>query len=201
MTMNQTGSDVSDDASEDEDREEPEIREIQLAHFSVQAYLVSGKVEGTFAADLQEPTARAAIAETCLAYILELDDRQVIERLCNLYPLAEYAARYLVGNAVRDSKGLVAVHKLALELFASRPLYRLCCQLHDPDAPWRRHNSHEYSTLYYTSLCGLCSCVQELLKRGADVNAQGGQYGNALQAVSSSGYGAHPEAYSCSVQS
>ncbi len=30
--------------------------------------------------------------------------------------------------------------------------------------------------------------VEILIKRGADVNAQGGQYGNALQAVSFGGY-------------
>ena len=81
------------------DREKPGIREIQLTHFSIQIYLLSSKVKDTFAADLQEPTARVAIAETCLAYLLELEDKQPIEWLYNLYPLAEYAAKYWVVNA------------------------------------------------------------------------------------------------------
>jgi ankyrin repeat protein len=36
--------------------------------------------------------------------------------------------------------------------------------------------------------------VKLLLERGADVNAQGGYYGNALQAAS---YGGHKELFSC----
>lgn len=39
--------------------------------------------------------------------------------------------------------------------------------------------------LYYAALGGLIHTVKCLLDRGADVNAQGGLYGNALQAASS----------------
>ncbi|EOD43980.1 putative ankyrin repeat protein [Neofusicoccum parvum UCRNP2] len=42
--------------------------------------------------------------------------------------------------------------------------------------------------LYYASLEGLVGPVQMLLDKGADVNAQGGYYGNALQVASSRGY-------------
>ncbi|KAI0120740.1 hypothetical protein BJ170DRAFT_588950 [Xylariales sp. AK1849] len=45
------------------------------------------------------------------------------------------------------------------------------------------------STLYYASRTGLAYSVQELIHgEEADVNAQGGQYGNALQAASDGGH-------------
>jgi hypothetical protein len=44
------------------------------------------------------------------------------------------------------------------------------------------------SSAYYASFVGLEAAVQEFLKACADVNAQGGEYGNALQAAS---YGGH----------
>ena len=41
-----------------------------------------------------------------------------------------------------------------------------------------------YPPLYYVSMAGLHKSVQMLLDKGADVNAQGGFYDNALQAAS-----------------
>ena len=46
--------------------------EIQLAHFSVQTYLVSKQVEDIIVKDLPS-TARRMITEICLTYLLELD--------------------------------------------------------------------------------------------------------------------------------
>jgi len=42
--------------------------------------------------------------------------------------------------------------------------------------------------LYYASLSGLTEIVELLLSKGADGNAEGGEYGNALQAASSEGH-------------
>lgn len=42
--------------------------------------------------------------------------------------------------------------------------------------------------LYYASFAGLQCTVGLLLGHGADVNAQGGDHGNALQAASFHGY-------------
>jgi hypothetical protein len=44
---------------------------IQLAHFSVQEYLVSDPNQADMAGNLQETTARAAIVGVCLLSLLE----------------------------------------------------------------------------------------------------------------------------------
>ncbi|KAK4221334.1 hypothetical protein QBC38DRAFT_345793, partial [Podospora fimiseda] len=46
------------------------------------------------------------------------------------------------------------------------------------------------SRLYYACFAGLIAPVRDLIGKGADVNAQGGEYGNALQAAS---WGGHQE--------
>src|ERR1700730_18157355 len=46
------------------------------------------------------------------------------------------------------------------------------------------------SPLYYTSLTGFTEATTLLLEAGADVNAQGGEYSNALQAASARGHDA-----------
>jgi ankyrin repeat protein len=58
--------------------------------------------------------------------------------------------------------------------------------VHNPD--WPRNPTFEHPntpalSLYYASLVGCAQVVELLLERGADVNAQGGHYGNALQAA------------------
>ena len=42
--------------------------------------------------------------------------------------------------------------------------------------------------LYYATQEGLVELARQLVKRGAKVNARGGDYGNALQAASAKGY-------------
>ena len=49
-------------------------------------------------------------------------------------------------------------------------------------------NTNFPSRLYYSSMLGLLKITKWLLNEGLDVNAQGGYYGNALQAASLSGH-------------
>lgn len=46
----------------------------------------------------------------------------------------------------------------------------------------------EVHPLYFAALSGLCYTVQTLLEEGGDVHAQGGYYGNALQAAYAKGH-------------
>jgi ankyrin repeat protein len=79
--------------------------------------------------------------------------------------------------------------------FMSReePAYLNWIQLHDPDLPWDEPDLEKNITdvaapLYYAAQLGLSTITKLLLDRGDDVNAQGGQYGNALQAASVGGH-------------
>ncbi|CUS15231.1 unnamed protein product, partial [Tuber aestivum] len=61
--------------------------------------------------------------------------------------------------------------------------------IYDPDRPWRHHiqTSEEFPTaIYYSALLDLTSACSLLVNRkegAGNVNAQGGRYGNALQAA------------------
>ena len=64
-------------------------------------------------------------------------------------------------------------------------------RLYQPDRDWDddpgppRGSKH-----YYACFAGLVAPVRDLISKGADVNARGGELGNALQAASGGG---HPE--------
>ncbi len=78
------------------------IREIQLAHFSVQTYLVSEQAEDTAVKHIQT-TARATITEICVAYLLELDNLP-IQQLCASYPLARARRKILAPPGYQDRR-------------------------------------------------------------------------------------------------
>jgi ankyrin repeat protein len=69
-------------------------------------------------------------------------------------------------------------------------------RLFDPDKPpWQerviaKSLNSVASPLYYASLVGLVESARLLLEAGADINAQGGWYGNALQTAS---HGCHDQ--------
>ncbi|KAF2479868.1 ankyrin repeat-containing domain protein, partial [Neohortaea acidophila] len=69
-------------------------------------------------------------------------------------------------------------------------------RVHDPDVPWGKPFRYVEdrrpigSGFYYASLLGLQMVVDALLDAGCDVDAEGGEYGNALQAAL---YGDHEE--------
>ncbi|KXH69232.1 receptor-interacting serine/threonine-protein kinase, partial [Colletotrichum salicis] len=56
------------------------------------------------------------------------------------------------------------------------------------DAALNSRDSEGRTPLIWGSLEGHDNIVQILLNKGADVNAQGGRYGNALQAASEGGH-------------
>ncbi|XTI85698.1 ankyrin repeat-containing domain protein [Cenococcum geophilum] len=66
-------------------------------------------------------------------------------------------------------------------------------RIHDPDRPYARPDFRKVlkdisAPLYYAALLSLEKVVELLLQKGADPNAQSGDYGNALQAASLGGH-------------
>ncbi|THH13086.1 hypothetical protein EW146_g7087 [Bondarzewia mesenterica] len=171
-----------------------ETGKIKLAHFSVKEYLLSEAIrEGTASTfSFSEKIAHEFISKTCLVYLLQFDDHDPIdESTIGQFPLAFYAAEYWLLHA---RFGGDALQELVMKLLQreSAPLISWV-RLYDLEHPWYRTNLSLLSTdipspLYYASLAGLEQASQTLLANGADVNAQGGEDGNALQVASKNGH-------------
>jgi hypothetical protein len=157
---------------------------LRLAHFSVKEYLVSEHIQSSKAHlySVTEEHANISIAQTCLAYLLQ--DGTLNISTINNYPLALYAAKYWIKHACSQGDArLPELRSMIFELLqASKAHYMNWVQL------------YEYSKikmappLYYTSLEGMTETTRLLLEKGANVNAQGGLYDNALQAASFGGH-------------
>ena len=167
---------------------------IKLSHFSVKEYLLSGHIAKYFS--ISEKAAHMKISEISVAYLLQFDSfNPLTVAMLNSSPLAEYAAKYWVDHA--KSGGIDAAPlKLISQLFTSESAALTnWVRIYDTDpSVWQNHQnlsmdkSKVYSPLYYASLAGLQQVSEHLLEKGADVNAQGGYYGNALQAASFKGH-------------
>ena len=160
---------------------------IKLAHFSIKEYLISDDLlRGAasffhFTAELSH----SLIAQTCLAYLLQFDTTGTFDsyEMIESAPLAKYAARYWIFHA----------HNGGIEKSEPLWMFRLAVKLFTPESAqfinWVMiYNMDHIVTLYYASQAGFVKVSGHLLEKGADVNAQGGNYGNALQAASSGGH-------------
>jgi hypothetical protein len=189
------------DEMEDPDDDEMANEQVRLAHFSVKEYLMSERIQAGSASrySLRKIHANVSIAETCLAYLLQFDHpNSSILRTFEEFPLARYAAKYWTQHAQYAEADMNTIHLLSMELLLQRKdAYLNWIRLFNPDMPWREpgismslENNWKSvpSPLYYVSLTGLVESARVLLEYGADVNAQGGLYGTALQAASCGGH-------------
>ena len=80
-----------------------------------------------------------------------------------------------------------AISPLVEEYLLSKVAYEFGWTVYPPDAPWNPSRTAA-PPLYYASFAGLLYSVKLMLGRGVDVNAQGGYYGNALQAAVAGGH-------------
>jgi hypothetical protein len=172
----------------------PPQRIIALAHYSVQEYLVSDRIKQGAAKQysMQEAECHDAIAQGCLSYLLQFQ-QLLSEEVLQASVLAKYAAEFWVShlrNAGDETEGSVLAMSLML---ADNPAYLNWIRLWDPDNPREGLDLGKGSVsvakpLYYAGLLGLNTVTRLLLERDAEVNAQGGKYGNALQAALAKGH-------------
>ena len=171
---------------------------VRLAHFSVQEYLVSERIQHGTAPhyNIRAIESNRVLAEDCLAYLLQFDEPGSLtyETLGNS-PLALYAARYWVVHAKRAEQGpSKSATLLSMKLFMTDGegflnWIRICDidRVRD-EADLSRGANALASPIYYASRAGLCEAVRLLIEAGMDINAQGGRRGNALQAASAWGH-------------
>ncbi len=157
----------------------------RIAHFSVQEYLESERIQaqkaGTFS--LTAVTANAEIAQICLIYLLEpgLSVKTLDICLAEKYPLALFAATYWYHHYERAENRGFKLDDFILKLFKhQRYSFLTWIKLHDPDVPWRsawpsawlsawplvepdRELASIPSPVYYASLLGLSQFLHELI--------------------------------------
>lgn len=167
---------------------------VQLAHFSVQEYLVSDRIrEGPVKQySIQEERANTSIAETCLAYLLQLDEpSSLTPQVYEWFPLCGYAAKYWAEHARQAGNHSKEINELIMELLHwKQNAYMNFIRILYSRAPWKSKLGRTKafpSPLYYASLSCLTETVKRLLEMGVDTNRQEGAQGSALHVASARG--------------
>ncbi|KAI9687702.1 MAG: hypothetical protein M1822_001781 [Bathelium mastoideum] len=163
-----------------------------LVHYSVKEYLTSERIlrSSARAYTLQEIDSNTTIANCCIGYLLQFQSADSFyEDTITTHKLAQYSAEFWISHTRSSNK--VVTQKLIMDLFSHQDgPYLNWIRIYDLDTPWKRADASKQaatvaSPLYYASLMGLTETVCWLVcEVGADLNAQGGRYGNALQAAS-----------------
>ncbi|KAK4952085.1 hypothetical protein LTR10_010005 [Elasticomyces elasticus] len=166
----------------------------RLCHSSLKEYLLSMSILASDVKDFYLDPVRAhwSIAQTCLGYLSHYSNssqKTSTEQDLETFPLLEYAAKAWPQHIkLRDCDD----SERELSLLTSETRMRDWLLVYDPDqdrtSPFRTEVHDFGSALYHTSLLRLKATAGRLLNAGADVNAQGGRHGNALQAASSAGH-------------
>ena len=185
-------------ATDDSDRGLESTRQIAvLAHYSVKEYLVSDRIQRGQAArySMQSAACHSTIAKACLGYLGQfLNPEPMTEDTVSKYKLAQYSAESWMSHAQKAGDRAMETSQAALHLLSrDNAAYLNWIRIYDPDSPWKGYNPKLGtegipSPIYYAALCGLGEVAKLLLEEGADVNVEGGRYGNALQAASVKGH-------------
>ncbi|KAH7205287.1 hypothetical protein BKA60DRAFT_685024 [Fusarium oxysporum] len=153
--------------------------ELHLAHFSVKEYLLKQ-------AQFDVESASIVITRTCLTYLSDI--RSNCSTIRSDFPMARYAAEYWTEYAV-SAETSEEIVRITVDFLKDETTFQRWCRLYQADRPWNdKPGPPSASRLYYACLGGLSWIARDLTTEGADVNAQGGLYGNALQAASSQGH-------------
>ncbi|THY04866.1 Pfs, NACHT and ankyrin domain protein [Aureobasidium pullulans] len=187
VTYDSQGSDEGSDSGA------AKVWELRLAHFSVKEYLVSKDVQHPVMGQLEETSARAAIAITCLAYLSSLDHNLSLGQIRQQYAFSQYSAMHWAENAkVGGGTDKELQSRITAFMSEAEMAFPTCHALFNPEFPWETEpdstREKVLTPLYYASMTGLEMSTKSLVCRGADVNAQGGYYGSALQAASVRGH-------------
>lgn len=192
--------DIGFDVGSTTENEGAELTEtVRIAHFSVQEYLESERIQHQKAAmfSLTSFTAHAEIAQICLIYLLGpgLSEGELHMRNLEGYPLNRYASKHWYNHYRYSNNSAPVLDDYILKLFERRDLFVAWIGLHNPDLGGYSSPDDIPDPVYYASLMGLEQTLNELLNNGQSeplaakrINAKGGRYGNALQAATRGGH-------------
>ncbi|KAF4419061.1 hypothetical protein FACUT_11591 [Fusarium acutatum] len=157
------------------------VEELHLAHFSVKEYLLEQGQSDQFD-QFNLENASIAISTTCLTYLTDISGSHSTIR--RDFPMARYAAESWMDHAVSANTSEDVV-RITIGFLRDETTFQRWCRLYQADRSWvKEPGPPRAPRLYYACLAGLAGAARDLMTEGADVNAQGGEYGNALQAAS-----------------
>jgi ankyrin repeat protein len=173
---------------------------VRIAHFSVQEYLESERIlrGGAAKFSVRKIDAHSDVACICVTYLLD----PALSASTNHeteFPLSLYAARSWPEHIREGDEKKPHVQQQTLRLFQSVEKFESWVSIWNVDDYYGRKPAGVVSSpVYYASLLGLYELLSRLLSGNTLtlseetvsrlVNAQGGEYGNALQASSARGY-------------
>lgn len=171
-------------------RGDPRI--LSLAHYSVQEYLVSDRIKQGPANQyhMQEGEIHGAIMKGCIGYLSQFQG-PITDEQFDISALALYSAEFWHSHFQKVGDETEIICRLALSVFSmDNPVYHSWLRLGDPEglemdkAPFLHTKLDDMETpLYYAAILGLDRITELLLDQGADINAQGGMFGDALAAA------------------
>lgn len=149
--------------------------ELHLAHFSVKEFLLG---ESQFSIT----TASIAITKTCLTYLTDINGSH--GDIKQDFPMARYAAESWASHAVL-AQSSDDIAQMTVKFLGEEVTFQWWIHLSDPDWAWNPDPCRlQDSRLYYACVVGLVAPARDFVSKGADINREGGSYGNALQAAS-----------------
>ncbi|KAK4173448.1 ankyrin repeat protein [Triangularia setosa] len=147
-------------------------KELHLAHFSVKEYLLGKK-------QFNIVTASISITWTCLTYLTDINGSY--EEMKRNFPRA--ICHVALAQASED------IVRATVRFLEKEVMFQQWTRLYQADrAGVSNPGSPQGSRLYYVCFVGLIAPARDLISKGADIDVQGGYYGNALQAASLEGH-------------
>ncbi|KAF5348216.1 hypothetical protein D9758_014637 [Tetrapyrgos nigripes] len=160
---------------------DPEEDILQLGHPSVKEYIVSEEIKESSAKlfQINDQLAHEFIVQCCLIYLVVCGKDGHIKQ--ELFPLAYYAVNRWTEHVrnlqqLGDPVKCLSLHLLTDTNTSCLAWMQLAC--YSPEA------AGSALAFYYASMVNMSNMVLLMMENGADVNAQGRLYGNALQAAS-----------------
>lgn len=145
-----------------------ELPTVQIAHFSVQEYLESGRIRHEKAKifSLNIVIAHEEIARICVIYLLDyyfLSWGEEWSRNDEEYPLAQFAARYWYSHYESTATPAPNLDGLISRLFRHKEAFTAWTELYDMDDEDLYYFGSFKSPIYYASLLGLDQALHDLL--------------------------------------
>ena len=119
-------------------KSDPAQQIIALAHYSVQEYLVSDRIQRgpTKQYKMHEAKCHGGITDGCLKYLQQLQ-QPISEEVLHTSALARYAAEFWSSHLRQSGQDMERLSQQAMGLLSTEnPAYLTWIQLYNPDSPW-----------------------------------------------------------------